>query len=66
MTDYCSFSPEGNWADACKQHDIDYAVIREMRKKADMDLKNSITKKGFPTIAKIYFIAVRIFGRIFV
>lgn len=82
-SDYCSLSPD--WikkylffgkksyylGNACKQHDIDYAVDNltpQRRLKADKALKKGILKAlpvYFAWIAHLYYIVCRIFGKIY-
>ena len=46
----------------CKQHDEYYSVGIMSRYKADCLLMAGIALKGYPTLAYLAFLAVRIFG----
>ena len=63
--DYCSFVPDGTWGIACEVHDIDYAKVRAARKYADCAFRDYLVRLGHPLVAKVYYVGVRIFGRLF-
>ena len=62
--DNCSYVPDGKANAACGVHDVDYAVIREMRKRADEEfLWNMLGDGVWKVKAYVYYYGVRIFGR---
>ena len=63
-SDGCSCWPDGDWVDCCVKHDLIYWMggTREERKIADLELKKCISEKGYPVIARIMYIGVRIGG----
>lgn len=70
-SDGCSVSPdslgENNWTDCCVQHDIEYWAggTKEQRKAADLALRSCIhNRTGSALLANIYYLGVRLGGRI--
>lgn len=69
-TDGCSASPEGvpsdktAWLHCCLEHDISYwqGGPRSLKLAADRKLRSCIAESGHPTIAQIYYYAVRAGG----
>ena len=63
-TDGCSMFPNHKWKDCCIEHDKLYwkGGTKEDRKKADIKLMNCVKAKGFPIIAKIMYLGVRVGG----
>lgn len=48
-TDGCTLYPDGEWADCCVEHDIDYwcgGSVRD-RKESDLELRRCVAEKGF-------------------
>lgn len=63
--DYCTAVPDGDWGDVCKTHDDDYTFVKHYRKEADIEFRLNLSKHN-RVIAFIYYIGVRVFGRLFV
>ena len=63
--DYCSCVPDGIWGNVCKEHDVNYAFIRKARLLADKEFFKSLYIHS-RIIAYVYYIGVRILGRLFV
>jgi len=61
----CSNSPDFNFTSCCDTHDQCYCTggNEAARLKCDQALKTCITGKGHPYLAKIYYRAVRKFGK---
>ena len=63
-SDGCSMFPDYRWKDCCVKHDKIYwnGGSSSDRKDADMKLYRCVKEKGYPFIAKIMYIGVRIGG----
>ena len=63
-TDGCSMWPNYKWSECCEVHDKTYykGGTKEERKEADKALMQCVKEKGFPLIAKIMYIGVRVGG----
>ena len=69
-TDGCSYFPNGGlennkeWLSCCIEHDKSYwkGGTKEEREEADSKLKVCVKKVGFPTIAEMMYLGVRIGG----
>ena len=61
--DYCTHAPEGNWAECCKEHDLDY-LGRVSRLQADNKLFKCVKAKRpwYSPVPYIMWLAVRVFG----
>lgn len=56
--------PNHKWKECCEAHDKVYwkGGTKEQRKEADIQLMNCVKSKGFPIIARIMYIGVRVGG----
>jgi hypothetical protein len=65
ITDGCTLAPEHNFSACCIEHDIHYRENPDhiTRGEADARLRRCIAGKNHATLAWIYWLAVRIFGR---
>ncbi len=61
-SDGCTLAPDLNFKECCKEHDALYQVQYGTRSSADRILRMCIRKAGWPKLAWIYWLAVRIFG----
>ena len=63
-SDGCSMFPDGNWVDCCYWHDESYwkGGTRKDRRIADAKLMTCVASKGYPVIAIMMYIGVRIGG----
>ncbi len=63
-SDNCTLFPDGDWADCCIAHDIEYfhGGTGSMRKAADRRLRQCVAGKGHKVIARIMYIGVRVGG----
>jgi hypothetical protein len=63
IIDYCTLSPDGDWADACQGHDAAYIDPNATsRLAADNELFRCLWKKNRRVVACVYWLAVRAFG----
>lgn len=61
----CSYFPNGNWIVCCRAHDYACADAEarrsaKMRHQANVNLKNCVSAKGHPWVARIMYEAVEI------
>lgn len=63
--DYCTLSPEGNWAVCCQRHDRRYVNKRLTRLQADKLLYRCISRKSNIFYGFAFFISVRLVGWVF-
>jgi hypothetical protein len=63
-SDGCSCWPDHDWVECCVEHDLVYWMggTAEERRQADLKMKQCVAEKGFPTIAEIMYIGVRLGG----
>jgi len=61
VSDGCSLAPDLVFFDCCEQHDIDYST-NVKRRIADNKLRQCIKATGFPFLAWIYWVGVRLGG----
>lgn len=61
-TDGCSFVPDFNFFECCKEHDIDYRNGRRPKLVADFKLGCCIAKKGHPGLGVLYFTGTAVLG----
>ncbi len=47
---------------SCKSHDLDYRQGRRRRSEADRLLRVRVADKGYPVLAWVMWLSVRIFG----
>jgi len=62
--DRCTWFPNGNWIECCRDHDYGCADAEcqqsaAMRLAADRELLRCVTAKGHPVIARIMYLGVR-------
>jgi len=65
VSDGCTMAPDLTFSDCCYEHDIYYVTGAVNRKEADRCLRKCIAAKGFPVLAWIYWLGVRLFGWVF-
>ena len=63
MTNNCTLFPEGAWTTCCARHDRRYTSKRLTRLQADILLYRCVKRKGYPVIAILMFLGVRIVGK---
>jgi hypothetical protein len=63
----CSYTPDFNFFNCCKEHDdaYDKGGTEEDKKKADNQLRECIKQQGHPHKANLYYMGVKVFGRFF-
>ena len=63
-TDGCSMWPDGPWKGCCVSHDRWYWAggSKEKRLHADMALRKCVSNRGWPIMAWVMYVGVRIFG----
>jgi len=63
-SDGCSMFFDGKWEECCYKHDKKYwkGGTRAERKMADIELMSDVALKGYPLIAFVMYIGVRIGG----
>ena len=70
--DWCSWWPDGDWTDCCRQHDRQYGTAGKgapnrtpgmTRRRADAELRACVAAKGHPVVAWIMWAGVRLFGQ---
>lgn len=56
-----------NWSECCKQHDIDYTILKkgDSTKESDLKFLECLKTKTWKPMAYIMYGAVRLFGRKF-
>jgi hypothetical protein len=68
--DGCTLFPEGTekdpklWSDCCLEHDLYYWAggLKTARKAADLRLRECVTEKGEPGIARLMYLGVKLGG----
>lgn len=60
--DYCSFWPDWNWGDCCRQHDDDYKYGEIPRPESDAYLRECVSCSGYPKMSKLMHFGVRKLG----
>lgn len=62
--DGCTHVPDFTFgSDCCNKHDYLYQTQSGTRAEADKLLRQCISSKGYPVIAWVYWLGVRLFGR---
>ena len=63
-TDHCSLFPDGNWGGCCVEHDKAYwyGGTAAARKAADQALCDCVRQHGYPRLARLMYLGVRIGG----
>lgn len=61
-SDGCTMAPDLVFKTCCEEHDMYYALGGVTRREADKRLRLCIKSKGYPVLAWVYWIAVRLFG----
>lgn len=63
-TDGCTLFPDGNWGSCCVEHDRAYwrGGSATERKAADQALRQCVKSQGYPVLAQLMYLGVRIGG----
>ena len=63
-SDGCSLFPDGNWGGCCVEHDRAYwqGGTAAERKAADQALRECVKQKGYPILAQLMYVGVRVGG----
>ena len=61
--DGCSYVPNFKFLDCCLLHDYYYVTNEISRREADKKLYDCIKNEGYPILAWIYWLGVRLLGK---
>lgn len=62
ITDGCDMADDMVLSDSCNEHDLLYSTGEVSRAEADNLLRKSVASKGFPVLAWVCWLGVRMFG----
>jgi hypothetical protein len=63
--DGCTMAPDLTFSHCCYEHDIYYVTGAISRAEADRCLRKCISARGYPVLAWVYWLGVRLFGWFF-